>query len=134
MKITNVMLGAVLLFCTCFAAAGQQAGPPAPASATPQAEISFQFERKGLPVPHFILRLHENGTGTYQADQAEIPASQTSMRGQSAQHIERSVNLTPGTVANIFKGARTLNRFSLQCASKAKNIADTGAKTLTYSG
>ncbi len=34
----------------------------------------------------------------------------------------------------IFKTARSLNHFNMTCASKAKNIADTGNKTLSYSG
>lgn len=37
-------------------------------------------------------------------------------------------------VEKIFTAARTLNRFNTDCASKAKNIANTGKKTLTYSG
>ena len=99
-----------------------------------QAEVSFNFDHTGLPVPRFTLKISENGKGSYQADQAEIPATQTSMRGQAAQHIERSINLTPGVVARVFKAARSLNHFNVECASKAKNIADTGTKTLTYAG
>ena len=34
----------------------------------------------------------------------------------------------------IFKAAQGAKRFSITCASKAKNIADTGTKTLTYTG
>ncbi len=36
--------------------------------------------------------------------------------------------------AKIFTAARDLNRFNDACASNAKNIADTGKKTLRYSG
>jgi len=112
----------------------QKADPPTASSTKTPAEVSFQFDRTGLPVPRFTLSLHEDGTGTYKGDQAEIPATPTSMRGQAAQHIDRSVNLTPGTVTKIFKTARALNYFNVECASKAKNIADTGKKTLTYTG
>ncbi len=38
------------------------------------------------------------------------------------------------TVAKIFKTARTVNYFNVECESKAKNIADTGKKTLSYRG
>lgn len=128
---TSVVFGSVLLLSSVFAA---QAQAPAPASATTPAEVRFQFDRVGLPVPHFDLRVHEDGKGTYQAEQAEMPATQTSMRGQAAQHIDRPIDLTAGTVAKIFKAARSLDRFNVECASRAKNIADTGAKTLTYTG
>jgi Spy/CpxP family protein refolding chaperone len=132
---TRVVLGSVLVVCTvAFAAAAQTTAPAPDASATKQAEVSFQFDRTGLPVPRFTLRIREDGTGRYQADQAEMPATATSMRGQAAQHIDRTINLTRGTVAKIFKAARAANYFNIECASKAKNIADTGRKTLTYTG
>lgn len=98
------------------------------------AEVSFEFERPGLPVPHFTLRVRENGTGTYKAEQAERLATATSVRGEEAKLIERDFVLRPATVAKIFKAARELNEFNIACASKAKNIADTGKKTLSYVG
>ena len=132
--IANIVFSSALSFCFSFAATAQTAATPAPPSGTTPPQVGFKFDRVGLPVPHFSLRVSENGTGTYQADRAEIPATQTSMRGQAAQHIDRPVNLSSGTVAKIFKVAQSLNHFNVECASKAKNIADTGTKTLTYAG
>ena len=131
--VLRIVLGNALVACS-FVAPAQTTDPPTFPSGKAPAEISFQFDRTGLPVPRFTLSLHEDGTGTYKADQAEIPATPTAMRGQAAQRIDRSVNLTPGTVTKIFKTARALNYFNVECASKAKNIADTGKKTLTYTG
>jgi hypothetical protein len=127
-------LGTLLLTCSGLASASQAIDAPKTDSKSTAAEVTFQFDRPGLEVPHFKLRIQEDGAGTYQADQAEMAATQTSNRGQAAQHIDRPIKLTPGTVAKIFKGARSLNHFDTECASKAKNIADTGKKTLTYSG
>jgi len=104
----------------------------APAKA--QAVVSFQFERSGLPVPKFTLTLKEDGTGRYEADQAEMPATANSMRGQAAQHIDRAILISSTTTSKIFKDARSLKDFNVECASNAKNIADTGKKTLTYTG
>ncbi|WP_260740225.1 hypothetical protein [Tunturiibacter lichenicola] len=126
--------GILLLTCSGLASASQAGDTPKTDSKSAAAEVSFQFDRPGLEVPHFKLRIQEDGAGTYQADQAEMAATQTSNRGQAAQHIDRPIKLTPGTVAKIFKGARSLNHFDTECASKAKNIADTGKKILTYSG
>jgi hypothetical protein len=131
--VARVVLGVALTVCSASAFA-QTAESPTAASAKTQAEVSFQFDRTGLPVPRFTLRLREDGTGSYQADQMEIAATGTSMRGQAAQHIDRPINLSKGTVTKIFKEARTLNNFNVECASKAKNIADTGKKTLSYTG
>jgi hypothetical protein len=131
--VVRIVLGAALLSsATGFAQAPPE--PPVTAAAKTPADVSFQFERTGLPVPRFTLRLREDGTGKYEADQAEIPATPNSMRGQAAQHIDRPINLTSATVVKIFKAARSLNHFNIECASKLKNIADTGKKTLTYTG
>jgi len=49
------VLGIVFVVGTAVAFAGQTAPPAPDASATKQAEVSFQFDRTGLPVPRFIL-------------------------------------------------------------------------------
>ena len=133
--VIRIVLGSALLASSALAAPAQTAAAPtADASASKQAEVSFQFDRPGLPVPRFTLRVREDGTGTYQADQMEIAATANSMRGQAAQHIDRPIKLTSGTVAKIFKAARAADYFKIECSSKLKNIADTGKKTLTYTG
>jgi hypothetical protein len=132
---TRAVLESVLVVCSAVTFTVAQTVAPAPDfSAAKKAEVSFQFDRTGLPVPQFTLQIREDGTGRYQADQAETPATATSMRGQAAQHIDRTINLTRGTVAKVFKAARGVNYFNIECASKAKNIADTGKKTLSYTG
>lgn len=131
--VSRIVVGSVLLVCSAFAFT-QTTETPTVASAKAQPEVSFHFDRTGLPVPRFTLVLREDGGGNYQADQAEIPATGTAMRGQAAQHIDRPINLSQGTVTKIFKAARALNYFNIECASKAKNIADTGKKTLSYTG
>jgi hypothetical protein len=44
------------------------------------------------------------------------------------------VSITPATTDRIFALSQKLDRFNVACASKAKNIADTGTKSLSYSG
>jgi hypothetical protein len=46
--------------------------------------------------------------------------------------IDRPISLSPEMTAKIFSTARSLNHFDMFCGTKAKNIADTGKKTLTY--
>jgi hypothetical protein len=43
-------------------------------------------------------------------------------------------NVSPSTARKVFTLARDLKQFNFPCASKAKNVADTGKKTLTYNG
>ena len=128
----SVVLGIGL--CSSAVALSQTANSSAASPGKVPAEVSFQFDRKGLAVPQFTLRIREDGTGRYEAEQAEIPATPNSMRGQAAQHIDRQINVSQPTVAKVFKAARTANYFNVECESKAKNIADTGKKTLTYTG
>jgi len=112
--------------------------PPSPTDppAVLQGQVSFQFERAGLPVPRYMLEVHEDGTGRYKADESASVPSQSSSAAQymGGKHIDRPITLSPGTVAKIFKQARALDHFNIACDSKAKNIANTGKKTLTYVG
>jgi hypothetical protein len=133
MMFGRAVLSSGLLLTPALLFAGQAAAPrPEPADNLP-AEVSFQFERAGLPVPQFTIQLLENGAARYEAEQAERPSTITSVRGEAAQHIDRTLMLSPSTVAKVFKAARELNEFNVVCASKLKNIADTGKKMLTYS-
>jgi len=132
--VTRIVFEISLGVCATVSLAAQTTSPAVDASVSKPAEVTFQFDRTGLPVPRFTLRLREDGTGSYQADQAEIAATATSMRGQAAQHIDRPIRLSSGTVIKIFKTARAADRFNVECASKLKNIADTGKKTLSYTG
>ncbi len=99
-----------------------------------QGEVTFEFLRPGLPVPHFILRVRADGTGSYQAEQSARSTSDPETRGEAAQHIDRPVTVSSKMAAKIFSAAHAANYFRDRCASKAKNIADTGTKTLSYSG
>ncbi|MBS1799123.1 MAG: hypothetical protein JSS95_04785 [Acidobacteria bacterium] len=107
------------------------------AGATSQAEVRFQFERMGLAVPKFTMIVHEDGTGSYKGEIAPISGGTNGAMLQPAspgQTIDRKIKLGAATTETIFKTARSLDNFNIECASKAKNIADTGKKTLSYSG
>ncbi|HEU4634702.1 MAG TPA: hypothetical protein VFS41_00880 [Edaphobacter sp.] len=98
-------------------------------------EVSFQFERAGLPVPKYILVVHEDGTGTYQAEFAPVSTGGGAMGVSTAtKPVSQPIRISNATTQMIFSTARTLDRFNIPCESKAKNIADTGKKVLTYKG
>lgn len=110
-----------------------QTASPAEAPATSQPEVSFQFERPGLPVPKFTVVVHEDGTGTYRGEEAPVSGGPGSA-ASPGRSINRPMKFSPATAELIFKTARALDYFNIACASKAKNIADTGKKTLSYNG
>ena len=123
------LLSATLL--AAVTALAQQPDPP-PAAA-PQAQVSLQFDRPGLPVPKFTLTVNEDATGRYEADQV-LPVQPGVSAAPETQHIDRKITLSLATTVRIFAAARELNRFNFTCASNLKNIADTGTKTLHYRG
>jgi hypothetical protein len=105
--------------------------------ASSSSEVSFQFERVGLSVPKFKVVVHEDGTGTYQAQVAAVSGGGAASGLQStttSPPVNRPISISPPTTETIFKMAHSLDRFNIECASKAKNIADTGKKILSYKG
>jgi len=96
--------------------------------------VTFDFDRPGLPVPRYTIVLHEDGSGTYNADEVERKSADAAVQQVSAKHVDRPLNLSAEMTAKIFTTARTLNHFDMFCGTKLKNIADTGKKTLSYSG
>lgn len=125
------MNAALLFLAISVALATPAAQTPAPPTAK-QNTVTFAFDRPGLPVPHFTLSIQEDGTAAYHATAA--PAAPEAGSSSQAQDVDRTVTLSPATVQKVFKAARDLKFFNIPCASKAKNIADTGRKVLTYAG
>ncbi|RZU39857.1 hypothetical protein [Edaphobacter modestus] len=114
-------------------------GPPATPALMPVVsipQVSFQFERVGLPVPKFTIVVHEDGTGTYQAQVASVSGGGRAAVQPTASSppVNRPIKISPPMTETIFKTAHALDHFNMECASKAKNIADTGKKTLSYKG
>ena len=109
---------------------------PQQAPSLPQETITFHFERPGLPVPVFTLTVHADGTAIYQASyRPEIPKYSpyaATLAAQPDTQVTQNVTLTPATTARLFDEVRTTHDFANGCASKAKNIASSGKKTLTY--
>jgi hypothetical protein len=89
--------------------------------AHPGAEVRFDFARVGVPVPKYALDIKDDGSGTYTAEDSSAG---------EPQHVHREFILTPATTNRIFTLARAVHPDT--CASKAKNVADSGTKTFTY--
>jgi hypothetical protein len=123
----NLSLAGVCLAATIFAGNAQGQDTP-PQNQTPTAhttQITFKFDRPvtGVPVPHYTIELRSDGTASYHA---EIPAAQGPI-----QAVERSLTFTHASVKDALTAVQQLRDSKLPCASTAKNIADTGTKTLT---
>jgi hypothetical protein len=96
--------------------------------------ILFSFERQGLPVPNYLIAIAQDGNGHYAGSEVPATPGQSNMAAADPQPFGRSFSVSPETAGRILGLARNLNDFNVTCASKAKNVADTGTKKLTYSG
>jgi hypothetical protein len=134
----GIVLAAALAGSVGAGASTMQQGTVAPAASvqavTRSPTVTFQFDRNGLPVPRFTITLHEDGSGTYEAEEVERRSADSAVQQVSMKQVDRGLNVSAETTAKIFATARLLNHFNLFCGTKAKNIADTGKKTLTYNG
>ena len=107
------------------------------ASAQPPAGsvLVFHFERTGLPVPVYTFTVHADGSGTYAASYTTSAAASKYSPYPAAPgpavETTRPITLSAKTTTLLFD--RASNSDHLQgCESKLKNIANTGAKTITY--
>ncbi len=71
--------------------------------------------------------------GVYQGEEMPPPSRYPGV-STPAEPINRGFTVSSATAHKIFALARGLDKFNMACASKAKNIADTGKKTLVYKG
>ncbi len=106
----------------------------------PDATLTYHYERLGLPVPIYTFTIHRDGSGTYVATYLQAPANrrQESSVSASADPLPppttTPITLNTMTTARLFDHIHSTNLFRGGCASKAKNIASTGDKTLEYIG
>jgi hypothetical protein len=121
----------LVLIAPCAILCAQDASPARPS-------VSFSFNRPGLPVPVYQLTIEQGGTGSYKGQ--EVPQTSGSrgapdgLPDQPPQPFQRPIHISAATGTRVFDLSRQLNHFNKSCASKAKNVADTGVKILTYSG
>ncbi|MDE3105569.1 MAG: hypothetical protein KGK08_10380 [Acidobacteriota bacterium] len=129
---TALLLAGLALHGLATHAWAQQKSTPSAGQITPgEPQITFTFDREGLPVPHFVLVIHRDGTGTYAADEVERRSADSALQQATQHHVERSLALSPATTDTIFQMAERAKYFHLECQSKAK-VADTGRKVLSY--
>jgi hypothetical protein len=81
------------------------------------AAVTFQFDRPALKLPPYTFEVHPDGRTSYKQG-----------------NVSMSLQISSTLAEKIFRQAKELSYFDLPCASKMKNIADTGDKILSYKG
>jgi hypothetical protein len=105
-----------------------------PPASTSRPTVSFAFERKGIPVSKFTLNIQQDGSAIYEGEEVAQSSQYGTPVALPPHPFHSAVSLSPATSARVFELAHKANHFNITCTSKLKNIADTGTKTLTYSG
>lgn len=130
MKLWVVVLGALAMGSVRRAQDGSAAVVGAPA------QVTFAMDRAGAETPHLVIKVRQDGSGSYEATTSAPAASNPygASASAAAEPVRQEVHLSEATTSRIFAAARAENLFRVTCQSKAKNIADTGHKTLSYEG
>ena len=113
----------MMLWLILSARTGTPQSQAAPGSSAPM--VRFAFERATTHTS-YRFKLSEDGRGTYLADYPPTPPA------TPGEHVEVPLALHAGTAKKIFEQARSTQVLHSNCETKAKNIAQTGQKTLTY--
>ncbi len=116
--------------------AGQSAGPGNLPPSTAAASVRFVIDRAGVETPHFSFSVRDDGSGHYEATTSPptLSSRYTSAVAAPAEKVSQAIQLSRATTTKIFAGAHADDLFRMICNSKAKNIADTGRKSLSYEG
>ena len=130
MRLSRPAFGLVLLLSAVHPTSASQ---PTPATGDVSA-VSFAFERKGVLVPKYTLTIRADGSGSYEGEEIIYGTAPYAGVASPPQPFDRPVLISPPTVAHVFALAEQLDHFNRACASKVKNVADTGTKVLTYTG
>jgi hypothetical protein len=98
--------------------------------------LSFSIDHGGVPLPSFTLTVHPDGSAVYQVSYPPEPTRYSPYAApvatQPNTNVTLNIQLSHTGTAALFDHARATNGFAGGCNSKAKNIANTGKKTLTY--
>lgn len=107
-------------------------GACTPAFAQAAATLQFTFENAQLIPPKYVLTVHEDGTGRFQADAGARNPDDAAALPSEAQ--DRNIQLTAATTQRLFQIARAKKFFAHGCDRGGDKVAFTGKKQLSYEG
>lgn len=100
------------------------------------ATVSYNLDRSGTPLSTFTLTMHTDGSATYAVSiPPEVPRYSpyaATLAAQPNTQLSTAFTLPPATTMILFQRIQSAAGNHTRCASKLKNIAKTGVKTLTY--
>ena len=101
---------------------------------TDAASVTFHLERAGLEVPVYTFVVFDTGTGTYTAEGVPVSASTNKYSVKTVsgpQQTVQALSLNAPAANRLFELLRASHDLH-GCESKAKGVAYTGTKVLTW--
>lgn len=109
--------------------------PSPPPSGLPVVAFQFEQHNRYVSPARYELKINSAGAGTYTSEQqpseGEDPSDASAQKGDTD---IRDVQLSPATADRIFALAAKVNYFDGNFDFKRHAVADTGGKTLRYTG
>jgi hypothetical protein len=88
--------------------------------------LVFRYTATTTQLPSYSFRVLPDGSGTYLESVKEPDGA--------VHDLASELNLSRKATQSLFEKAKILHRNGFACASKAKNVANTGSKTLDFDG
>ena len=104
---------------------------PATAHGQRESTIEIEFTNANLVPPHWVMKIHPDGSGEYDSEKGQPAPSQTSQLTVGS--IHRTIQLSADFAERVFATARARKLFEFPCESHLK-VAFQGLKKLSYSG
>ncbi len=120
-------LAVSLAICIALSAVGQT-----PSANPATASVEFRYENPSLQPARYMILLHEDGNGRFQAETG--PAAPDDIAALPAQGQERKIHISDAATKRIFSTARQKQLFATACENGGDKVAFQGKKTLTYAG
>jgi len=96
-----------------------------------ESTIEIEFTNANLVPPHWVMKIHPDGSGEYDSEKGQPAPSQASQLTVGS--IHRTIQLSADFAERVFATARARKLFEFPCESHLK-VAFQGLKKLSYSG
>jgi len=99
-----------------------------------QAKVEFRYENAQLQPAKYTLVVDEAGAGRFHSEPGQTPPPDTPGYHPMPNSLDRTVQLSKGTTAQIFATARGEKYFTIGCEDTRNKVAFQGTKQLSYRG
>jgi hypothetical protein len=104
------------------------------ASSPTGARVEFHYENAQLQPAKYSFVIFESGAGEFHSEPGATPPEDSASYHPLPDRLDRSVQLSKATTAQIFATARAQKYFAIGCEDMKNKVAFQGTKQLSYRG